>query len=348
MKKKWISICCCSDSMSKILLKMKLITFFLLVSMASVTANSYSQQAKFTMNLENGTVSQVFQKIENTSEFIFIYSEKSVDVNRKVNVKVEDETVISILDQLFKETNNIYEIHDRQIVILSSDVTELPQLMKSGSLVEQPQKIELTGTVKDGNGLTLPGVNVIAKGTTIGAITDIDGKFRLSVPPDTKVLVFSFIGMKSQEFPIAGKATFNVVMMEEAVGLDEVIAVGYGTQKKVNVVGAISQVNNAAIVNSGQQNITSAIAGKLSGVLTMQTTGQPGADDAEIVIRGLSSWNGSQPLVLVDGVERDFADLDPNEVESISVLKDASSTAVFGARGANGVIIVTTKRGTLS
>jgi len=294
MKKKWISICCCSDSMSKILLKMKLITFFLLVSMASVTANSYSQQAKFTMNLENGTVSQVFQKIENTSEFIFIYSEKSVDVNRKVNVKVEDETINSILDQLFKGTTNSYEIHDRQIVILPLEIKELPLLIISGSKVEQPQKKEL----------------------------------------------------KTQGIQINGNTKFDVMMLEEQVGLEDVVVVGYGTQKKASVVGAITTTTGEELQRTGGvTNLAQALTGNLPGVTTIQTTGQPGMADPKIYIRGQSTWNGGEPYILVDGVERRMNDIDMSEVDNISVLKDASATAVYGVKGANGVIMITTKRG---
>ncbi|HOI49736.1 MAG TPA: SusC/RagA family TonB-linked outer membrane protein, partial [Prolixibacteraceae bacterium] len=180
---------------------------------------------------------------------------------------------------------------------------------------------------------------------TIGTITDFDGNFNLVIPADSKFLTVSFVGLKTQEITIGSQTNFMISLSEETVGLEEVVVVGYGTQKKESVVGAITQVDNQSLVRSGTQNVTNAITGKLSGVLTIQQTGEPGSDNSEIIIRGLSSWNGSQPLVLVDGVERDFKSIDPNEVNTISVLKDASATAVFGAKGANGVIIVTTRRG---
>lgn len=209
------------------------------------------------------------------------------------------------------------------------------------------QQRTITGTVRDQDNATLPGVSIVVKGTNQGTVTDADGKFQLAVPPEAQTLVISFVGMKSQEVDIGAQSQVNVTLEQEAVGLGEVVVVGYGIQKKESVVGAITQIDNKALVNSGFTNVTNAIAGKLSGVLTMQQTGQPGSNDSEIVIRGLSSWNGSSPLVLVDGIERDFSDLDPNEIATLSVLKDASATAVFGAKGANGVIIVTTKRGAL-
>jgi TonB-linked SusC/RagA family outer membrane protein len=209
------------------------------------------------------------------------------------------------------------------------------------------QEKTLTGTVVGVDNVALPGVSISVKGTVVGTITDIDGKFALKVPANAGTLVFSFIGMKPLEVEIGTKTSFNVTLQENVVGLDEVVVVGYGTQKKESVVGAISQIDNQALVRSGVTNVTNAITGKLAGVLTVQQSGQPGSNDSEIYIRGLSSWNGSAPLVLVDGIERDFSDLDPNEINTLSVLKDASATAVFGAKGANGVIIVTTKRGSL-
>lgn len=207
------------------------------------------------------------------------------------------------------------------------------------------QNKTITGKVVGDDNSTLPGVSIVVKGTLIGTVTDIDGKFSLSVPSDAKTLVFTFVGLKSKEVEIGNQTNFTVTLSEETVGLEEVVVVGYGVQKKESVVGAITQIDNQALVRSGVTNVTNAITGKLSGVLTVQQTGQPGANDSEIYIRGLSSWNGSAPLVLVDGIERDFSDLDPNEINTLSVLKDASATAVFGAKGANGVIIVTTKRG---
>ena len=213
------------------------------------------------------------------------------------------------------------------------------------SMAVMAQNKTVSGKVLDKDNAPLPGVSVVVKGTLLGTVTNIDGEFNLSVPSDAKTLVFSFVGMKPTEVEIGTQTTFNITLQEETVGLDEVVVVGYGTQKKESVVGAISQIDNQALVRSGTTNVTNAITGKLSGVLTVQQTGQPGNNDSEIYIRGLSSWNGSAPLVLVDGIERDFSDLDPNEINTLSVLKDASATAVFGAKGANGVIIVTTKRG---
>lgn len=340
-----MGLCCLFNSMQNFLFKMKLLTFLIFVSVSSTTANSYSQNTKFTFNFENTTVSQVFHKIEEASEFIFIYSEASVDLNRKINVKVEDETIDLVLNQLFNGTKNYSEIHDRQIVILSSEIKG-SQLMQSISEVEQPQKKEISGTVRDSKGLPVPGVAVVVKGSTIGIITDTDGQFKLSVPVDAKVLMFSFVGMKKQEFVIADQTSFSIVMLDEIVGLSEVVSVGYGTQKKTSVVGAITTTTSKELERMGGiTNLAQALSGNLPGLTTIQMSGQPGYSDPKIYIRGQSTWNGGEPYILVDGVERRMNDLDVSEVDNISVLKDASATAVYGVKGANGVILITTRRG---
>jgi len=209
------------------------------------------------------------------------------------------------------------------------------------------QQKTISGTVIGDDQAPIPGASIVVKGTTVGTVTDFNGKFTLSIPSSAKTLVFSFVGLVSKEIPAGTGIVYNVTLSESTIGIDEVVVVGYGVQKKESVVGAVVQIGNESLMRSGNSNVTNALAGKMSGVLTMQQAGEPGANSAEIVIRGVSSWNGSQPLVLVDGVERDFNDLDPNEIATISVLKDASATAVFGAKGANGVILVTTKRGNL-
>ena len=210
----------------------------------------------------------------------------------------------------------------------------------------QQDKKQVSGIVSDSSGAPIPGASVLLKGTINATITDINGHFKMSVPADATV-VFSFIGMKSQEVKVASMSVINIKLIDETIGVEEIVVVGYGVQKKESVVGAISQVQGNALMRSGSSNVSNALAGKMSGVLTMQQAGEPGSSNAEIIIRGVSSWNGSQPLVLVDGIERDYNGLDPNEIATISALKDASATAVFGAKGANGVIIVTTKRGKL-
>lgn len=208
------------------------------------------------------------------------------------------------------------------------------------------QPREVSGTVSEETGDALLGATVVVKGTTIGTVTDMNGRFSLSVPPGSEALVFSYVGMTSQEVMIGDQRVFNVVMAAEALGIDEVVVVGYGVQKKESVVGAISTTTRETLEKrGGVSNLSAALSGQLPGVTVMQRSGAPGRDEPVIYIRGLSTWNEGQPLLLVDGIERPINDIDINEVESVSVLKDASATAVFGVKGANGVILITTRRG---
>lgn len=215
-----------------------------------------------------------------------------------------------------------------------------------GELSAQDNKIQVKGSVADVDGKPIPGATIMVKGDSSygGAITDEQGNFTFSFPAG-QTLQAICMGYVTVEAKFNRSSDWMVTMDEDAQMLDDVVVVGYGVQKKESVVGSISQVGAEALINSGTTNITNAIAGKLAGVLTFQSSGAPGGSDAEIFVRGVSSWNGSAPLIMVDGVERSFNELDPNEVETISVLKDASATAVFGAKGANGVILVTTKTG---
>jgi TonB-linked SusC/RagA family outer membrane protein len=210
------------------------------------------------------------------------------------------------------------------------------------------QPVRITGQVNDKTNRTLPGVNVVEKGTTNGTITDADGKFSLNVTKSNAVLQFSFIGYIKKEIPLDGKASLNIVLVEDVLMLEETVIVGYGSQKKMTVTGAITSVQSDDIIKSPQPSVANTLAGRVTGLTTVQYSGQPGGDDPNIFIRGIGSLTqaASAPITLVDGVERPFTQLDPNEIESITVLKDASATSVYGIKGANGVIIVTTKRGT--
>ena len=209
------------------------------------------------------------------------------------------------------------------------------------------QTATVSGVVKDDTGEPVIGAGVLVKGTTLGTITDIDGHFSFRADDLNGVLVVSFVGMETQEIPMKGKGTFDIVLKSSNTLLEEVQVVAYGAQKKVTLTGSISSVNTDELLKVPTASIGNMLSGVLSGVSSIQSSGQPGGDDPDVFIRGISTLNtmNAKPLYLVDGVERSFFQIDPNEVENITILKDASSTAVFGVRGANGVIIVTTKRG---
>lgn len=241
--------------------------------------------------------------------------------------------------QISKLTTNVYETN-----ILPQESNENLSFLKFDNN-DSTQLKKVSGVVTEGDEPMI-GVSVSVKGTILGALTDIDGKYTIENIPDDAVLVFSFIGYKELEIPVNGRNVVNASMSLLSVELEEVVVVGYSVQKKESVVGAISQIESAEIMKSGGvSNVGEALQGKLPGVTTIYTSGQPGSDEMQIFIRGLSSWNSSTPLILVDGIERSMTDIDMNEIESLSVLKDASATAVYGVKGANGVILLTTKRG---
>ncbi len=345
MKKKRTVLCFPRGSMAKILLKMKLLTILLLsVFAVSAANNSYSQQTKFNLKLSEVSVKEVFEEIEKNSEFILLYDENDVDVTRTVNVSVENKTVEDILDQVFKGTQNAYKIYDRQIVILEDKNIEVPANENEPTESNKQEKT-ITGKVTDKNGEPMPGVTVIVKGTTVGITTDFDGNYTLEIPADAEILLFSFVGMKSQEIALTDQTQIDVVLEEETLGLDEVVVVGYGTQKKSNITGAIASVKSEDFENRSTANAASAIQGKVAGVQIVNNSGSPGASST-VRIRGYSSNGSSDPLYIVDGLKvTDIDYLDPGNIESMEILKDAASAAIYGAEAGNGVVLITTKTG---
>lgn len=319
-----------------LLLIMRLISFLILVGTLTVSANSYSQQTKLDLRLKNSSIENILLSIENNSRFIFIYDANIINTLGKKTIEAKGQRIETILDHLFEGTEVAYRVDDRQVFLFQKDNLSDPLLSK---IRGNQQLIEIRGTINDPDGNPLPGVTVVIKGTTQGTITDIDGNYSLNNVPDDATLVFSFVGMKTQENPVAGKSLINVTMAEDAIGIDEVVAVGYGTMKRANLTGSVAAVSGDELTIVPSTNTAAMVAGRLPGLIVHQTSGQPGADEANVSVRGFG-----RALVLVDGVERNFTQLDPNEIESISILKDASA-AIYGARAGNGVILVTTKRG---
>lgn len=260
------------------------------------------------------------------------------ELNQNVSVHVHNQTLADLLATLLKNTDLTYRLNDRQVMILK----------KAGKDREE-KGIVINGTVRDAQQNPLPGVNVIVKGTTHGTTTDIDGNYFIDVLDKKAVLIFSYIGFESQEIKVGGQININVNMLDESNNLDEVVVVGYGSQKRVSVVGSVTTIEPAQLQQGTTRAVSNNLAGQLAGVIAVQRSGEPGSDGSDFWIRGISSFKGTgvKPLVLVDGIERTLDDLSAAEIESFSVLKDAAASAVYGVRGANGVIIVKTKRGQL-
>ncbi len=320
----------------KLFLKMKLIVILIcIIGLTGSYASVYSQQTKLDLSIQNTTVKDVLKMIEGQSEFSFMYNASKVDVLREVNLNIEDSSVEDILKKLFKDENVSYKIIGRNIIILPKD----------GESSQGQQLNSVSGTVTDSSGLSLPGVSIIIKGTTQGTITDFDGNFNLEDVPSDATLVFSFVGMKTMEIEVAGQTIFNITLEEDAIGIEEVVAIGYGTVKKRDLTGSVASVKGEEIARQSTVNVSQALQGSVPGVSVVNTSGAPGSG-ASLIIRGQGSFSNTPPLVVIDGmIGGDLNTIDPNDISSLEVLKDASSAAIYGSRAANGVIIVTTKRG---
>jgi len=336
----------------KIIIIMNLTVLLVIISTSlAFSTNIYSQKTKLSLNLNKVTVKEVFQAIEEQSEFIFFYQDQQLNLNRNVDINVEQKTIEEILNKLFENTSNVYRIDDRQIVIGKIDIKlekELPLMIKKNSESQQPERKDISGRVIDKNGEPLLGVTVIVQGTTIGTITDRDGRFLLSIPRDAKVLEFRFIGMKTEQFTIGEQTIFNVTLTEEAVSLEDVIVVSYGTQLRREVTGSILQLGTEELRDMPVGQFAQKLQGKFAGLQIHQTTGRPGQGMA-FRIRGAASINaGNTPLFVVDGQPLDdYGDvnnINPDEIETFTVLKDAAATALYGSRATNGVIMITTKQ----
>ena len=323
-------------SLKKIPLTMRIAVIIMIFGILQVRANdAYSQNTRLSLNFSETELVKVLDKIESESEFFFLYNEKLLDTERKVNINEKDQLIGKILDDLFANTDVKYTIIDRKIILAPDYLTK----------ESQPQQKKITGTVTDKNGVPLPGVNVVSTGTTVGAITDNEGKYIIEVPPGSKSLTFSFVGMEQQEINIGSSTQINVTLAESAVDLEEVIVIGYGTVKKSDLTGSVASIKSNDISAFPQTNLTQTLQGLASGVQVQQNSGQPNAK-IQIRIRGTNSIQGSNdPLWVIDGFPSEPFFLNPSDIESIEILKDASATAIYGSRGANGVIIVTTKQG---
>ena len=301
-----------------------------------------SEEDLFSVQYENVTVKDILDYIEKHSKYIFIYSANvQKNLNNKVSISVSNKKIDAVLKELFSETGLNYKMSGRQITI---SVPEAPKVQQT----TQQKGIKVTGNVSDEKGEPLIGVTIILKNdSTVHALTDMNGNYSIIVPERKSVLSFRYIGFVPKEEIVNNRKVVNVQMVEDVGQLDEVVVVAYGAQKKESVVGSITTIEPAKLKVSTTRSISNNLAGTVAGVLAVQRSGEPGYDNSSFWIRGISTFQdaGQNPLVLIDGIERDLNNIDPEEIESFSVLKDAAASAVYGVRGANGVILINTKRG---
>ncbi|MFD0765384.1 TonB-dependent receptor [Mucilaginibacter lutimaris] len=323
------------SKLSKIILVMKLTAILIIAALTNVSAKTFSQTV--SMRQKNASVEKVLRLIEKQTGYHFMYDKNDVSKAGGINIDVDKVSVDQALTAAFKDQPLTYKIFQETIVVKKKDAENNAVEIKA---------VDITGTVSDAKG-PLPGVNVKLKGTNTGTTTDVNGKYKLTVPEGTGTLVFSFIGYTTQEQLINNRTAIDVVLVEAPKALSEVVVVGYGTSKRVDLTGSVGSVGSRALQERPQTNLEQELAGKIAGVNVSSNSGAPGGA-TKVRIRGYTSLNAStNPLYVVDGVvwtEGGNA-INPNDVESIDVLKDASSTAIYGTRGANGVILVTTKRG---
>lgn len=329
------------DIVRKMYLTMKICVCMLILGLSTLSARTHSQ-IRLTLDAKNKTLPEVFQEITRLSGYEFMYSSNELRHVGKVSVQLEDRDLSDILAECLKNTGLWYRLED-DVIIIS------PKLVSPQKVGE---KLVVTGLVKDKGGMPLPGVTILLKGTQLGGVTDADGNFRLTLPGNTEhVLIFSFVGMKTREIKVNDAKPLTVVMEEDAKEMDEVVVVAYGTQLKRNVTGSIASVDDFKPQESQVGNVMTGLQGRVSGLWVRKLSGDAGANP-EFVIRGHQSSNLSvQPLIVIDGMIVDgtsnfnLNNIAPQDIESIEVLKDAASSAMYGSRGAMGVILITTKKG---
>ena len=310
--------------------KMKLILLFVAISFFQLSAvESYAQNAKINLSLSDVTLEEAIKTIEANTQFVFFFSNSAVDMTKHVDLNVKNGNIKEVLNQIL--SSHKYRIEDNKIVLLGE--------------VQQDGKI--WGVVSDAFG-PIAGANVVVKGTTNGTITDMDGRFSLDAPKGAKLQI-SYIGYITKELTVDTKTDYVIELVEDSQALEEVVVVGYGTEKKVNVIGSIAQIGSEKLENRSTPQLSNVLTGQMAGVTVIQRSGRPGNSGGEIRVRGVGSFGGesnkSDALVLIDGIPGKLNDVSSEDVESISVLKDASTAAIYGSRAANGVILVTTKTG---
>ena len=344
MKKKFLKKDELRYHLGRILLIMKLTFFVCFLGLFNVSASVYSQQTKLTLNIDKASIYEVLSQIENQTDFVFIYKSDIIDGNKKVDVNVKKTTVDKVLNSIFKDSGIKYEIIKNEIILTYDEKA----LNKNQIKVKQSDN-KVKGKVTDTEGSPLPGVTITVVGTTRGVITDTDGTFSIGNVRPTDKLVFSFIGMKSQIVDVSNKKIIKVKLQSKTEEIEDITIVAFGKQKKESVVGSISSVSMKQLDKVASSDITTALAGQVAGVIAYDTGGEPGEANSKFFIRGVTTFGYKvDPLILINGVETtqtDLRRLQKDDIASFSILKDATATALYGARGANGVILIETKSG---
>lgn len=314
---------------------MRISTFLLMVCVfCSYAGNAHSQNAKVSIHMNNVKLDKILNEIENQTDYLFIYNNQ-VDINKIISVKVKNEAVAQVLDRILSGTGINYELEGTHIILTTEAIKDLHA---------QQQAKTVTGTVTDVSGEPIIGANIRIKGTTTGTITDIDGNFSIEAKPQS-VIEVSYIGYLTQETVINNQKSIRFLLKEDTKTLDEVVVIGYGVQKKADLTGSVANINTEKLNTQSNANIGQALQGKIAGVDIVSQGGAPGSG-TRIMVRGIGTLNNASPLYIVDGMYMNSIDhINPNDIASIDVLKDASSAAIYGSRAANGVIIVTTKEG---
>ncbi len=321
------------DQLKKLFLFMKLTAFFLLLGLVQVSAEVHSQNTKLNLEIKNQSLRSVLNVIEQSSNFRFFYSEDALSLDETVNIDVRNKDVNEVLNELFEGKDLAYSFQNNNLIVLKA--------MNS----EQQDERVITGGVTGSDGTPIPGVSIVVEGTTNGTITDLDGHFTLEVPEEATALTVSYIGMRTETITLGNQASFQIVLEPDVIGVDEVVVVGYGTQQKKTLTGAVASVDETELRSVPAASAAAKLQGRVAGV-TITNDNTPGGESM-VRIRGIGSVNNNDPLYIIDGVPTTggLSKINPNDIESMSVLKDASSSAIYGVRAANGVILVTTKRG---
>lgn len=323
--------------LKKLYLMMRLFVFFMLVSVFVTNAKTgSSQSAKLTLSFENVSLMEVFEAIEDQTNIGFLVPGKLMTDQRNITFSVKEATVESILQQVLIPNGYDFKFVGKNVVVTEQNM-----------MLQSQQKRTVSGKVEDEAGFPLPGVTILVKGTTIGVVSDVNGNYSLDNIPSDATLLFSFMGMLTREIVVNNQTIINIQLRPDTKAIDEVVIVGYGSQKRSDVIGSVSQVSAEKINHRTTPQLSQALTGQFAGVTVVQRSGLPGAPGGSIQIRGVGSFGaGTAPLILVDGIPvGSMNDIDPNDVENISILKDASSAAIYGSRAANGVILITTKSG---